>query len=77
MAKRRLVQEEAPPCGEAEKRPKFEVEPPRKPTCPQCGGDRLRVAYTTVYREEGFRRVTADCVDCGAICWWDARSSSS
>jgi transcription elongation factor Elf1 len=58
--------------GEGEKRPRFEVEPPRRPRCPRCGSERLRVVYTTVYRESGFRRVTAECADCGAICWWDA-----
>lgn len=58
-------------CGEGEERPRFEVEPPRRPRCPRCQGERLRVAYTTVFRESGFRRVTADCVDCRAICFWD------
>jgi transcription elongation factor Elf1 len=72
MGRRGKVAEGSEPGGEPEKRPKFEVDPPKRAKCPNCGGERLRVAYTTVFRESGFRRITADCADCGAICWWDA-----
>ena len=57
--------------GGRRSRVRVEVEPPRRARCGRCGGERLRVAYTSVYREHGVRRVTADCQDCGAVCWWD------
>lgn len=42
----------------------------RKAKCGHCESTALQVAYTEVFRESGFRRVTAHCHDCGAVNWW-------
>ena len=48
-----------------------QVEPPRKVVCPSCKGTRVLVAYSTLFREHGFRRVTGGCAHCGFVVWWD------
>jgi RNase P subunit RPR2 len=54
-----------------EERRRFKVPPPVRPSCPGCGGERLLVAYTTPMARIGKKRVTANCGDCGAVCYWD------
>ena len=53
---------------------KVEAEEPRmirRAKCGSCGGRRLQIAYSQVFHESGFRRLTAHCRDCGAVNWWD------
>ena len=52
-------------------RDRLEAEPPRRTRCPKCGSRALRFAYSTLFREHGFRRVTTNCQGCNTIVWWD------
>lgn len=57
-----------------EKPQRVEAESPRvirRAKCGICRGESLHIAYTQVFRESHFRRITAHCQDCGAINWWD------
>lgn len=53
------------------------LEPPKGAKCPHCEHqprtrwDAHQVVYTTVYRESGFRVVTARCSRCTGILWWE------
>jgi hypothetical protein len=62
--------------GDGAPRGKVEVAPPVRPRC-ECGSEDLRFAYSTVFRDSGFRRVTANCQACGRICWWDEKLRKS
>jgi uncharacterized protein with PIN domain len=63
--------EEAPVEVPRQERERVEVAPPVRPRCGRCGSERLRQSYTTVFQEAGIRRVTCECLDCGAIPWYD------
>ena len=48
--------------------------PPRMTECRHCHRQvEVKLVYTTPYREFGFRRVTAQCLECNGLLFWDEK----